>query len=153
MKKLLIVIIAIIAFFSMSCKAFERYEDTNGDNNYTLQHITEEMLIKNDSGLQVGAVSTKTTKNGETNISLSVMTFDGVNEIHRFKKGSYVVTINFKVSSGNTRLVITDGSKVIKGFNVNEDNQEYEFTCDKPYYLKLAGESCEFELKVVVKSK
>ena len=152
MKKFGFIIILFITIFLLSCKAFKQYEDTNGADNYALQSITEEMLIKESGGLQVGAISNNSTKNGVTSIYSKVHQFDGVNELHKIKKGNYVMKVSFVVTSGNTRLVITDGTKIIKEFEVNNENQEYVFSCDKTYYLKLAGESCEYELNIEIKN-
>ncbi len=151
MKKIYLLFIILLSLFLTSCGVFKTYEDTNGNDDYSLQEITEEMVIKNKGGVQIAAVSSEVTKDGVTNIKLSVGEFNGVNQIHVFRKGSYTVNVNYEVSGGNTRLVITDGSSIIKDFNVNEDNQVYEFTCEKNYYLKLAGESCEFKLNVEIR--
>ena len=153
MKKFLLCICFLIVLFSASCGVFKTYKDTNGDDNYTLQQITEDMIINKSGGLQISAVSSKTTKNGITNISLRVGEFNGIDEVHIFKSGSYIVTLNYNVTSGNTRLVITDGRNIIKDFKINGDNQVFEFTCERKYYLKLAGESCEFDLSVEIKNK
>ena len=48
MKKILIIMILAISAFMVSCGVFTQYEDTNGTDNYALQSITEEMLIKKD---------------------------------------------------------------------------------------------------------
>lgn len=152
MKRIFIFIFTIfLTLLLSSCGVFKTYEDTNGNDDYSLQEITEEMVIKNKGGVQIAAVSSEVTKDGVTNIKLSVGEFNGVNQIHVFRKGSYTVNVNYEVRGGNTRLVITDGSSIIKDFNVNEDNQVYEFTCEKNYYLKLAGESCEFKLNVEIR--
>ena len=153
MKKAILLLCFILSIMIISCAGFTQYEDTNGEDNYRLQSISEEMLIKKSGGLQIGAVSSKSTKNGVTSISSSVHQFDGVESFHSFKKGSYEVKINFTVSSGNARLVITDGNKVIHDFNINEDDQVFEFSCNSTYHLKLAGEACEYDLKAEIISK
>ena len=151
MKKIYLLFIILLTLFLTSCSAFKTYEDTNGEDDYSLQEITEEMVIKNKGGVQIAAVSSEVTKDGVTNIKLSVGEFNGVNQIHVFRKGSYTVNVNYEVTSGNSRLVITDGSSIIKDFDINKDNQVYEFTCEKNYYLKLAGESCGYKLNVEIK--
>ena len=153
MKKIAILICLIFSMFLLSCAAFTQYEDTNGDDNYTLQSITDDMIMKKDGGIQIGAVNSKTTKKGVTKISSSVHKFDGVENFQSFSKGSYEITLNFHVSSGNAKLVITDGNKIIYVFEINKDDQVFEFSCDKTYYLKLAGEACEYQLQAEIKSK
>lgn len=153
MKKILLVICFMFILFSMSCGVFKQYEDTNGDDDYTLQSITDEMLIKDSGGLQVGAITSTSSKNGITNISLKVHRFDGVNEIYKIKSGSYTMTVNFKVTSGNAKLVVTDGKRIVKTFNISEEDQVFEFTSTNSYYFKMAGEACEFELTAEIKNK
>ena len=151
MKKVFLLICLLTVLLSASCSAFKTYEDTNGEDNYSLQQISEDMLINDKGGVKIASISTSITKDGVTNIKLSVGEFNGVDEIYAFKKGSYVVTVNYKVNSGNTRLVITDGIDIIKDFKINEENQVFEFSCDGKYYLKLAGESCKYDLTVEIK--
>ena len=154
MKKIILIgILSFILILAMSCGVFATYEDTNGNDDYTLQSITMEMLLNKDSALEVGSISSKDTKNGVTSLLLNVTKFDGVKMLNRFSKGSYTLLVSFKVRAGNTRLVLTDGKKIIYDFLINEENQVYEFTCDSPYYLKIAGESCEFDLQVKIEKK
>ena len=153
MKKVLLFICFCTVLFCASCGVFKTYEDTNGEDNYELQEITEDMLINKKGGVQIAAVTSEVSKNGVTNIKLSVGELHGISEVHEFSKGSYVMTLNYQVSSGNTRLVLTDGESIVKEFNINEDDQVYEFTCAKRYYLKVAGEACKFSLKAEIKEK
>ena len=154
MKKLfLITIIMLVLTLTFSCSVIKTYEDTNGDNNFTLQTITKDMLIKNEGGLEVGSVSSQDTKNNITSILLNVSKFDGIKQVYRFKSGSYAVLVNFKATKGNGALVITDGKKIIYEFAINEENQSYEFECKTSNYLKVAGESLEFELSVKIEKK
>ena len=153
MKKLIIVVIFMLSLTLISCKAFKQYEDTNGKDNYSLQSITEEEIIKNNGGLKVGAVSSKNTKDGVTSITESIFSFDGVEKVHSLKAGSYTITVDYTVKNGNGRFVITNGSKIIHDFVVNETNQVFELDSSEPCYLKLVGESCELEIKVEIKKK
>ena len=153
MKKTGIVLLLFSLVFLLSCGVFTQYEDTNGTDNYSLQSITEEMLIKNDKGLQIGAVTSSTRNNDEQKIKKSVHQFDGVEELAKIKSGTYEMILSFKVTSGNTRLVLTDGNKIVYEFMVNEDNQTYTFEAKQPYYLKLAGEALGYELEAVITKK
>ena len=72
MKKTGIVLLLFSLVFLLSCGVFTQYEDTNGTENYSLQSITEEMLIKNDKGLQIGAVTSSTRNSDEQKIKKSV---------------------------------------------------------------------------------
>ena len=154
MKKLfLITIILLVLTLSFSCSVIKTYEDTNGDDNYNLQTITSEMIMNKNGGLEVGSVSSQETKNNITSILLNVTKFDGIKSLYRFNKGTYGILVAFKATKGNGKLVITDGKKIIYEFVINEENQMYEFDCAGTSYLKVAGESLEFELTVKVEKK
>ena len=152
MKRIFPLFILLFIFLA-SCNTYKKYEDTNGENDYQLQEITEDMFISEQHVLKVAAVSNSTTKDGVTTKTLSVYRFDGVENECTFKAGTYLIKVFFQVKSGNARLALTDGKKIVHEFNVNEDNQEYEFTNDTKYYLKLAGEAAELEFKLEVTKK
>ena len=154
MKKIVsLVIITFVMLLACSCGPFKTYQDTNGDDNYTLQSITENEIINNTGGLKTAAVSNTKTKDGVTNITESIYRFDGIEKVYTFKKGSYAIKLSYTVKSGNGRLVITDGKKIIHDFLINEDNQEYEFEATSTSYLKLVGESCELQLEIEIIKK
>ena len=153
MKKIGIFILLFSFVFLMSCGLFDQYEDTNGEDNYALQSITEEMLMTSTKGLQIGAVTSSTKNKEEHKIKKSVHQFDGVEELAKIKSGSYEIVLTFKVNSGNTRLVLTDGNKVIHEFLINEESQIYNFDTTKSYYLKLGGECLNYELDVTITKK
>lgn len=154
MKKIvLLLLVSFLLILSLSCNILKTYEDTNGPDNYMLENITSEMIIKRDNSLETGSVSSKDTKNGITSIIFNVHKFDGVKQLHTFKSGSYAVLVSFKVTSGNTKLVITDGKKIVYEFLVNDAEQEYSFECSNNNYLKIAGEACEFQLSVKIEKR
>ena len=150
-KKISLLLVVLFLLFDLfGCRLYKTYKDTNGDDDYSLQSISEEMLIKNKHGLDIGAVSNRESKDGTISIYKSVATFNGVARIEKITKGTYEFTVSFKVSDGNARLVITDGSQIIHEFNINEDDQVLVLTCDKDCEIKLAGEDCSYELNILI---
>ena len=109
------------------------------------------MLIKKDNGLKIAAVSSTTTEGGYKVMKLSAERFDGVEELYTVKSGSYEVIVNFKVESGNARLILTDGNTVIHEFLINSEEEErYVFEAYKKYYFKLAGENLHYDLTIKI---
>ena len=150
MKKLLILLIVTISVFMISCGAFKHYEDTNGSDDYSLQYITEEMLIKENSGLRIASVSTTTNEGAYKVIKQSCSRFDGVEELYVVKSGSYEVIVTFNVEQGNGRLVLTDGNSVIHEFGINSEEETFSFTAYKKYYFKVAGEDLGYDITIKI---
>lgn len=125
-----------------ACGLFLSYEDTNGDDNYELQTITEEMII--DGSKYSSVNSFETTVNNKTKVTIKK--FNGVKTLKTFNKGSYTINLNFEVTKGNAKLVLCDNDKIIYEFIINADNQTYIIDAESRVYLKIAGESCAFEL-------
>ena len=148
MKRVLILILLLSAMLLSSCKLFTKYEDTNGDDDYTLQSITEEMIIKDNHYLKQLAILTTNTSDGITVLEYSADVFDGVEELHCFNHQNVSIIVDINVEKGNARLVITDGKSIIHDFNINQELQSFEISNDKRYYLKIAGESAKYSLKV-----
>ena len=127
----------------MSCGVFATYEDTNGEDDYTLQELTDSDLIKSTRHLSFMSVQ---NINGNEGV-ISVTTFNGVMKVAEFKKGTYHITLSFEVSKGNAKLSICDTSSIIHTFEINNEEQVLDLTFDSTVYLKIAGEDCEFKLK------
>lgn len=150
MKKYFIALIIVLSCFLFSCKSYVQYSDTNGDDNYELESITDEMIVKQNKVLKMLAVTNQESKDGTTEISISVGRFDGVEKEYTFKKGSYTIEIDFTVNKGNARLVICNAKEIIYDFKVNETSQKYELNINETHYLKLVGESANISLKIKI---
>ena len=149
MKKAILSILALMlaAMTLFSSCASAHIKDTNGKDDYSLQQLTEEDLLKSRSS--VSSVSVSSTRDHETRVT--VRKCSGVKEFRTFTKGTYTVTVNFKVNAGNIRLVLCDSDQILKEFEINSDGQSFTFDCGyKIVSLKAACESAGFELVYTV---
>ncbi len=145
-KKLLITVLILCFVFITGCNLITTYEDTNGENNYSLESINETMILKSNSYVEVGSFTTKNNKN----IKYSVNKFDGVKTVETFLTNRYTLVMDFIVESGNADLVLCTKTEIIHHFSVNEQNQKYYVDSDAKIYLKIAGESCKFCLNYCI---
>lgn len=149
LKKLLLPVGAVIfvAVFavSMLTSDLEHIEDTNGDDNYSLQQINDYNIINMD----IGALNFSEKKSlvSET-VTYSSDKFTGVAEIFRenMMANRFDITINHaSVKKGNFRIVLVLNDEIVHEFKLNELTQT--FTLEKPkgtISLRIAGESADF---------
>ncbi|HHX80163.1 MAG TPA: hypothetical protein GX692_03765 [Acholeplasmataceae bacterium] len=132
----------LLLFLLCACSLFLNYEDTNGDDNYDLETITDEMIIEGSRSISIGSIESKVNNKGK----LSINKFNGVKTIKTFNNGSYTITVDFKVTKGNVKLVLCDDEKIIHEFSINSENQTFTIADESKVYFKIAGESSGFEL-------
>ena len=116
------------------------YEDTNGDNDYTLQSITDDTILKGGSFSE--SMSSHIYINNKWKDS--VKSLNGVKELNAFN-GPFKIVLSLEVSKGNAKLVICTDDEILHEFKVNEENQEYVCNYIGKVYIKIAGESCGFK--------
>ena len=153
MQKRFILLLILLSLFLVSCKKYVHYTDTNGDDNYTLENITDEMIVKQNTVLKIASISNETVKDGNMDMTYSVGRFDGVEKEYTFKRGKYEIEINFTVNSGNARLVISNDKEIVYDFNVNESGQTYILDVNERHYLKLAGEDANISVNIKITKK
>lgn len=148
-KKLLIgagaVILVIVCCVWMFGSNLEHIEDTNGADNYSLQSITDDNIIKMDLGAlnlkeSTGSISNTTTYSSNK--------FTGVSEIYgeNIIGNRLEITINHaRVDSGNFKIVLLEDDKIVHEFKLNELTQTYVLENPSGYIsLRIAGESADF---------
>lgn len=147
MKKsaMLLAVLLVLALALTGCKT---YKDTNGPDNYSLQSLTEQDLLKGGSCSKVGSVET----NVNDRHTVRVKTLNGIDTLDSFSgSGTYTVTLSWNITKGNSRLVLCTGSEILHDFSVNESGQTFSF---KPggsrVYLRIAGEDCGYSLEYVI---
>lgn len=150
-KKILAIVgavaIVIVCAFSFLNSDLEHIEDTNGEDNYKLQKITDYNIIDRD----IGALGLNTTKNAITNVTTySSEKFTGVEEIYgnNIWGNRFEITINHaRVDSGNFKIVLLEDDKIVHEFKLNELTQTYVLENPSGYIsLRIAGESADFQL-------
>ena len=150
-KKLLMIIgaavlIAVCAIWFLSSD-LEHIEDTNGAENFALQTITDKNIIERD----IGAMGLKTSTDAISNTTTySSEKFTGVEEIYgtNIWGNRLEITINHaRVDSGNFKIVLLEGDKIVHEFALNELTQSYVLENPNGYIsLRIAGESADFML-------
>lgn len=155
MKKMIaavgvIVLIAVCAVWFLSSD-LEHIEDTNGADNFALQTITDDNIIKRD----FGAMGLKTTTDAVSNTTTySSNKFTGVEEIYGMNiwGNRFEITVNHaRVDSGNFKIVLLEDDKIVHEFSLNELTQTYVLENPNGYIsLRIAGESADFQLDYYV---
>lgn len=151
MKKLLSLILAgCMSLALVACGP--EYEDTNGENNFKLQSISNENIIH----LQTGAsgLSYKETNIGGLHSSeYYSKNFNGVEQIflndYIMKSDVHVYIGHMSVESGNFKLVAINNDKIIHEFDLDTFNEDFYFEDIKgPFSIHVAGECAKFEFYI-----
>lgn len=150
MKRLLGLLLMILLCFTLA--GCEEYEDTNGDDDYTLQTITDENIIHLEtgaSGLSYKELNLGSLKSTE----YSSKNFNGVEQIfltNFIGKSDVEVYIgHMNVKKGNFKLVVIHNDEIIKEIPVDAFNETYLFEDLKgTFSVHVAGESAAFEFHI-----
>ena len=141
-----IVVVVVIGTYSMFTTDIEHIEDTNGTDNYNLQIITDDNIIKMD----VGALNFNKPKEFFNNLpTFKSNKFTGVSEIYlsNIVGNRFDITLyNLWVESGNFKVVLVHNDEIVHEFKLNEVTEHY--TLENPngtVALRIAGESAAFE--------
>lgn len=130
-------------------------EDTNGADNYTLQVITDQNIIKQDMGM-VGGVKLQDDLIGD-GITISSEGFTGVYDVlydnYIMKSDFRLQLTNLTVTGGNFRAVIVHDDKIVEELEFNsEDSPFIDYWLEDitgSVHLRLAGESAAFSFDMV----
>lgn len=146
MKKFITILLTAVLVLSLAGCNFVTYEDTNGDEDFSLQTLTEADITSNITtySQKMGA---KTMINNE--ISYSAKSMSGIIRIYEanLRDGNLEIQVSSEVSKGNARLVLVVGNEIVHDFDLNKDNQVYTLeNCTGQVCLRLAGESAEFKV-------
>ena len=151
MKKLLsLLFVAVLCLSLTACG--ETYEDTNGADDFTLQTITDENIIKMDTG--ASGLSYE-----ETNVGLlksseySAKNFNGVEQIYFTsfigKSDVEVYIGHMNVEKGNFKLAVVLDDEIIKEIPLDAFSESYYFEDIKgDFSVRVAGESAAFDFYI-----
>jgi len=147
MKKILLLIITLLIL--CSCQRVI-YEDTNGDDNYSLETLKEEDYYDSHSGSAKRSTGSQfldknfTYEYEDLNGIMDIVTFEGMS----FGEAEYTLKTNLHVSRGNGKFFITTLDNKLCDIEINKDNQEIVFTVKQDtVYLVAIGESLDFTLE------
>lgn len=154
MKKFLCLILTVLMLLSCAgCGTI--YEDTNGDDDYSLQTITDENIIQ----LNVGASGLSYSETTLDSLSISSgyhsRNFNGVERIYLadyiFPSDVSVYIGTFSVNKGNFEAVAIHNDQIIQEFTPDSFNQTFIFEdLTGSFSIHLAGESADFDLFIEV---
>lgn len=135
-----------------------KYKDTNGVNNFNLQHISDEQIINGLTGItktnyQIHSSGEKTgienySDFDREHVSISVDRLSGVELVQTTKAttNNIEITADTKVESGNFRLVVVIDKEIYKDFVINtKDTIKIKNCKDKEIFVYIVGENAKFE--------
>ena len=114
MKKLFALLLTALLVLSLTACGSAKIEDTNGPDNFALNTITDQNILKLDlpsagSGIKIGGLLSKTAE-------FSGKDFSGVVEIlwTDMLAGDFVLDLmDFAVTGGNFRMVVINEGKIV----------------------------------------
>lgn len=146
-----VVVFAVVAVFWFMDSDIKHIEDTNGEDNYKLQTISDSEIIN----MSVGAKGLKKSTGSISNTTTySSNKFTGVEQIYmtNIVANRMEFTVNHaRVDSGNFKMVLVVNDKIVHEFKLNELTQTYVLEDVKgTVSLMIAGESADFQLDYTV---
>jgi len=150
MKK--IVTLLLMLLLCLTLAGCEEYEDTNGEDDFTLQTITDEDIINlstGSSGLTYKESNLGMLKSAE----YSATNHNGVDQIYLtnfISKSDVEVYIgHLNVKKGNFKLAIINNDEIIKEIPLDAFNETYRFEdLTGTFSVHVAGESAAFEFYI-----
>lgn len=151
MKKILTIVGAIAFVVAMGLwfllSSPEHIEDTNGEDNFELQTITEQQIVDMSIGSVGGPKISKSILTGDT-VEFSAQKFTGVYEIlydNFIGKSDFEINLTgYEIYGGNFKLVVVHNEQIVAvlepGLFV-----DYRLEDIKGYVsLRIVGESASF---------
>ncbi|HHU55466.1 MAG TPA: hypothetical protein GXZ48_02085 [Acholeplasmataceae bacterium] len=143
--KIKYIVLLIILLISLG-GCFKHIDDTNGDDDYTIETFSDADITKSSSSYVMYG-STTTSMNSKT--EFKVQKFSGIRTLETVKASNETIIFNFdsQCISGNLRIVIVQGEEIIKDVNINGQSTVTIENANGTYILKVVGESAKFKLE------
>lgn len=137
-----LIITLFICIFLTGCFG-SHIEDLNGETDYSLSTLTQNDLI---GGTKTSIIAGNLTTSTNNKFKQKVKKMSGVSQLFELDSND-TYTIEFNVTSGNGLVGIICDDEIIE---VVEANSKITITVPskKDYEVKIAGESCEFEILI-----
>ena len=153
MKKITSILLALLLCFTL-CGCGETYEDTNGNNNFKLQTITDQDIIHLKTGSS-NLTYKETNIGGIKSSEYKSKNFNGVEQLYLtdyiMKSDVCIYIGHMSVNSGNFRLVVINNDEIIKDIPLDVFGEEFWFYDIKgPFSIHVAGESANFTFHMEV---
>ena len=155
MKMKFLLTITIVAMLTLvGCGT--QYEDTNGAEDFSLQTITDENIIKLETG--ASGLSYTEEKLGDliSSSEYSSKNFNGVEQIYLtnylLPSDVEVYIGHLTVEQGNFRLVVINNDEIIFDIPLDAFGETFRFEdLTGPFSIHVAGESAEFDFYIDIR--
>lgn len=132
----------------------DEYEDTNGEDNFSLQTITDENIINKDIGAS-NLTYEELSAGDITSTEYKSKNFNGVEEIYLTnfigKSDIHVYIGHMDVKSGNFKLAVVCDDKIIDEIPLDAFGDTYYYEdLEGTFAIRLAGESADFSFHIEV---
>ena len=149
MKQTLCAMLALVILLSLPGCTPTSYADTNGEEDFSLQTLTERDLIQ---GTNTSKMMSSTVTMGDKT-TCKAQTLSGVEVLYekRLKGETLDLVVSCQITKGNARLVLVLDDEIIHDFTLNKDSQHFTMeNVTGKVYLKLAGESAGYTVSFVL---
>lgn len=146
MKKLLCLMMIVLAVFGAVGCGSVAIEDTNGAEDFSLATITDENIVNQDLGCSAySAPAEENTGIGKYKGN----DFSGVAELYTINllgKSDLTIDVSsIQVDEGNFRLMVLQDDEIIYEFDLEEMDQTFALRdTNGTVSVKMAGESADF---------
>lgn len=139
-----LIIIICLSIFITGC-SYGQIEDTNGDEDFSIETISDEK-IKKGPNTRFVIKSKRTNKNNISTVKIEK--FSGIYLLKTTKVSNQTLTFNIDstVEKGNFRIVIVKDKEIIKDFLINCSDSHTIDNAVGNYLLKIVGESAKFTI-------
>ena len=144
MKKRILVVATALLTLALLFSGCKTYKDTNGEDNYELQTLTEQDILQGGSVVKTGSSSSSVNNT----YTVKVKTMNGVDTLETFSGEKVVLMLSVTINKGNARLVVCTKDEILHEFELNKGGQlfSFEVDTDSKAYLRIAGEDCGYSL-------
>ena len=150
MKKLICALLAVFILLSFTGCGTRSYEDTNGEDDYSLQTITEADIIR---GIGSSIFMSSTVRNNHVTVC-TARTMSGVAKLFELDLNGedLDLTVSCSITKGNARLVLVINDEIVHDFGLKGMNQNFTLeNVTGAVSLRIAGESTGYSIKYELK--
>ena len=146
MKRVVCWILVAVCLCALTGCGIDGYPDTNGEEDFTLQVLTDEDILGTRGSVRV--MSSTTTVGNKT--VCKTKTMSGVTDLYEgyLRGGDFQITVSSEFTKGNARLVLVLDDAIIHDFALNGEEQTFVLPdANGRIYLRVAGESTGYRVE------